>query len=569
VSDVATIPTVSSLVTSAKRLSVETVYVGKRVGLVAFVVVLAYGLGNLINALLTLALVAALGRLFRFAVWARKRRADLRAAGRPVPSLRALWAIRRAERKRLAALVTHWPSRCTENGIKLDGRAPVLVDHALDLDGNITAKLIRTGFDPDDVKAKAHKLAKGLGCKEIVVRETSPGCADVSFLWTDPLGAVLPLRDLPLSGDGRISFGVTASGEAATLEADLSTIFAGVTRSGKSNAAEAALADLIRKGDPTRLYISNPKQNELRAFSEFVGKPMGCVEVREYAETEADNVKMVANFENSMRVRASHMKGRKITRPTKENPRSILWLDEMFLLPKDIYAKGPFSPLGRILAAGGASLHTVFGCTQLLYSADLGSIKGLFSQRVAFRTTSEEITDTILGNKATARGAKCHKLHKTRDRGVGYAADQEEDLVKFRAAKVTDADLWRIIRGLVPEGMKTEPDPEPDHVTVITGREKLTNVLIGLRCLLVYVLAPIRRRARGVVPAAYVGVRTLRFLLAYSDRAVRIRMTEPLGRVRYRTGLARAAVRALLHRKARALVVSAAVFAQVLVAMAR
>jgi hypothetical protein len=263
-----------------------------------------------------------------------------------------------------------------------------------------------------------------------------------------------------MSDPGRIAFGVTASGEPATLEADLSTLFVGVTRSGKSNAIEAGLIDLLRKGEPVRLYISNLKMNELREFAQFKGQKMGYVEVRDYPETEADNVAMVERFEKAMRLRSGNMSGRKLTRPPEANPRCILWLDEIFLLPRDIYSRGPFSPLGRILSAGGAAMYTVLGGSQLLYSADLGSIKGLFSQRVSLRRTSEEITDTILGNKATARGAGCHKLHKTRDRGVGWVADQEEELVKFRAAHVTDSDLAAYMRGIVPEGMRTHKDPD-------------------------------------------------------------------------------------------------------------
>ena len=67
-------------------------------------------------------------------------------------------------------------------------------------------------------------------------------------------------------------------------------------------------------------------------------------------------------FEKAMRLRSGNMKGRKLTRPTKENPRAILLLDEMLSLPKKLYSDGTFSPLGRILSSGGAALYTVFGC---------------------------------------------------------------------------------------------------------------------------------------------------------------------------------------------------------------
>ena len=191
---------------------------------------------------------------------------------------------------------------------------------------------------------------------------------------------------------------------------------------------------------------------------------MGRVKVVAYAETAKDNVAMIAQFEKDMMDRNRAMKSKKLTKSTAEFPRCILWMDEVLLLPRTVYkdTAAEFSPLRRIMAAGPASMFTVLAGTQLVYSEDLGAVKGLFSQRIALRLPSPEITDTAFFKGAVAQGAQCHLLHKTRDRGVGWALNTDGELTKIRAAKVEESDLAAALRGITPDGMNvatktTEP----------------------------------------------------------------------------------------------------------------
>lgn len=407
-----------------------------------------------LGILLGMALIAS--RHIPFLWWARSWSKRLTAAGQEVPKLKELRPVYKTLTKRSEMLARRWPELCIMHGLHDRKRTPWLADLEPTLELDFKARIPRTGFDPDDIKAKSAKLAKGLGCGGgITVRETSVGSCDITFNWTNPIRRPLPLRELQMPLNGGIAFGHTEFGGPAELRIDASKTFVGVQGSGKSVGAEAALADLVRRGVYVRLRISNPKKNEMRMFSQFVKQSMGRLEVRAYAETEADNLQLVKDAVNAMEKRSQSMKGRKLVEPTRENPLDILWLDEMMMLPKDCFKNGPFSPLGQILVAGRASLNVVWGCTQMFYASEFGSLRGLFDERILMRVKTQIQNDMVIED-ATKRGALAHRIHPSKEKGVGYIEDEHGELTKFRAAKVEDEDLERIIRGQVPEGMITQ-----------------------------------------------------------------------------------------------------------------
>lgn len=392
----------------------------------------------------------------RFWWWARNWKAALRQAEREIPKASELAAVYKRVRERQDFLVRKWPELCQMNGLTAAKRIPLLYDVAPTVDEDFTARIPRTGFDPDDIKAKAPKIAKGLGCSGgIVVRETATGQADIAFNWTNPIRRELALRDLPMPVNGGIAFGVTETGEPAELRLDASKVFVGVQGSGKSVGAEAALASLVTRGEYVRLRVSNPKPPEMKMFQEFEKRSMGRLEVRAYAESAADNLQMIKDAAHAMRVRSGVMKGRKLTKTSAENPLDILWLDEMMMLPKEVFKDGPYGPLGQILVAGRASLNVVWGCTQIFYASEFASMKGLFDERVLYRVKTSVQNDMVIED-ATKRGVAAHRIHPILERGVGYIEDKHGQITKFRSAKVEDHELARTIRGLPIEGMATE-----------------------------------------------------------------------------------------------------------------
>lgn len=425
---------------------------GSRILIVCVFLAVWYRTGRLWVPLVMLALYKSSDVLW----WMWCRRKALIAAELPVPSVWVLLRTFFAERKRRERLKADWPHACLMQGVSGHKQlTPTLYRIESTLVGDVTAKIPRMGFNPAHIAAKADDLAKAVGCKEIVVKETSPGAADITFHWTDPMGRTLHLSDLPMSKPGTIAYAVGRDGTAATIEQDKSVLIGGLTGYGKSNIIWTMLADLIRKGVPTRLYVSDPKGGiELTGFSAATGEWMGNLQVMQYAANAEDTVAMVTDVEKRMRYSQSKQQGRKHT-PTKENPLCVVILDELLPLHEMIGQKNKGS-LGKILYEGRASGYVVWANAQTAHESVLGVLRNFIPQRISVKTKTPQMTDTILGAGAEARGASCSQLGPM-DKGVGWAdTDSSVRPEKFRAPLVKDTDIARIAKGAIPAGMPSE-----------------------------------------------------------------------------------------------------------------
>lgn len=386
--------------------------------------------------------------------WARKRRWATVAAGQPAPTTRALVRAFYTDRKRLSHLARQWRVACTIQRLTAgtDKIVPRLYDVTPTLDGDVTARIAsgRIGVSVDDVQKHAPRVAEVIGCREVVVTRTAPGCAALTFYWSDPIGRVLPVAELPVSKPGLVSYGIRRDGAPATVRQDLSVLIGGLTGSGKSSCCWAMLADLVRSGVPVDLYVSDPKGGiELAPLGRHVGEQMGNLRVRQYVTTAADTLKMVEDIERAMRSRQRTQQGKGLT-PSRDNPLVVTILDELLPL-HEMIRQGTKSKLGQVLFEGRASLYVVWANSQVGHASELGALRNLIPQRLSFATPTAETTDTILGTGAEARGAKCSRLE---DVGVGFAAsDDTRTVEKFRAAYVRAEDMDRIAAGVAPEGM--------------------------------------------------------------------------------------------------------------------
>jgi len=386
--------------------------------------------------------------------WGRARRWAMVGAGMPSPSTRALVGAFWAERRRLGHLSRQWATACRILRLTAgtDRLVPRLYDPASDLNGDVSARIAsgRIGVSVEDVAKNAARIAEVIGCREVVVTRTAPGCADVRFYWSDPLGRGLSLAELPVSRPGLISYGIRRDGSPATVRQDLSVLVGGSTGTGKSNVIAAMLADLVRSGVPVDLYISDPKGGiEMTWLSRHVGQQMGPLRVRQYVDSAADTVQMVKDAHKAMRCRQRGQEGAKHT-PTRDNPLVVIVLDELLPLHEQI-RQGTKSELGQILFEGRAAGYVAWCNSQLGHASELGSLRNLIPQRVCFGVPTAETTDTVLGTSAEARGARCSRLDEP---GLFYSAsDDTRALEKGRAPLVRLEDQDRIAAGRTPKGM--------------------------------------------------------------------------------------------------------------------
>lgn len=419
--------------------------------------------GALWKPLLAL-LVVGLGL---FGWWARRRlkeqQVSLAAHGvkaRLVELARILWSLLRAygvENKRKVTLSRQWVVACQARGLT-GGKAklvPNLYGVKGTLAGDLKARIApgRIGVDVDDVAKNASIIGQAVGCRDVLVRTTSPGCAELTFYWSDPLGRILPVADLPPAPKGRIAYGIKQDGSAASIELGLSILLGGLTRHGKSNTVWALLADLIRQNIPTDLYVSDPKEGmELRQLGRHVGEQMGCIRVRAYVTTPEDTVKLVQQAAEAMRGRM-RQQAEKNWNLSKENPLVLIVLDELLPLHAMIKKKHE-GDLGKILYTGAGAGFMVVANAQVGHTDILTVLREMIPQRLCFRTKTPDTTDTILGRGSESRGATCSKIT---ERGVAFAEDEfSSGHERVRAALVKEPDMDRIaVGGIVTRGVKS------------------------------------------------------------------------------------------------------------------
>lgn len=362
-----------------------------------------------------------------------------------------------ARRRRL---LERWPAACETSGLSgtktTAAPYPGLRQLQFLPDGGMRAKVHPTtaGRTVRALQAASTDLAEKVGCKALFVTEVGTGVAELDFYWSDPLEHVLPLTQLPLPPKGRLSYGVRGGrGVAASIDYTRSVLIGGQTGAGKSNIIHALVADANRQRLPLRLYISDPKAGmELGAYGRQLGIDHGLFEVRDYARTTAETIKMLDRVEDAMQARMRALEQRRIRRwePSAIEPITVVIIDELLAL-QALLKKGTDSSLARIVFTGRACGYSGWLCTQEGTVETLGQLRKLIPQRIAVATESATQTRTILGDAAIDNGAGCHLLTEP---GLGYSADEgTRNPSKFRAALVTDRQVEMIVTGRYPQGM--------------------------------------------------------------------------------------------------------------------
>jgi hypothetical protein len=364
-------------------------------------------------------------------------------------------------------------------------KAPALNKLDGNLDNDLTAlvsfgPMVTKGRDPYDKLAELLPALKhNIGCKEVTAKPTGSGHAILRFLWSDPLGRILPVAEMPKGGPGELVFGIWEDGTPAAIEMGMHTLIGGMTKMGKSSFLWSLLADLIRKGRKAQVHVIDPKGgSEFFDVEPHVGIWHNGLLIASYvAAAEDDDVVPALNAVVSdlkERQAANHAEGIRKWTPEMSDaePLTILLIDECLEVfetwtnhkgPRDTVKGIPMTKFTKVLLSQGrAAGFMVIGLTQTGEVNALGSgVRRMFPNRFALGTDNAQGTDMILGDGATANGARCHEI---RTPGVGYAQQEgERGFRKFRAAFCTDADRARIAAGELPDGMPADDSEAPQR----------------------------------------------------------------------------------------------------------
>jgi hypothetical protein len=326
----------------------------------------------------------------------------------------------------------------------------------------------------DDLAGEMPILAQTLKLHSAAVEPVRgrPGLARFTFYWGSRLEERQPITALPEPVAGYAYFGLGEDEQPAGIRLDLSALFTGESRSGKSTAMWACVMSALEQyyagGDAVQFWVIDLALTEfadakpLTVDERFTGNFAGY----RYATTQPQANALLSLLQREADRRARWMldrgPGNRKLRPSEEMPRIVLIVDEMLRL---IETKGDKAAakngseatgkLRQILTQYAKFGITVWAGTQASKIEVLTPIRDWFQQRVAFSTSTPQMTDCALEQGAATNGATCHQFSPHRDAGRGFMKrDGFSGYFAFRGVWVDDEHTRVIGTGEIPDELR-------------------------------------------------------------------------------------------------------------------
>ena len=306
------------------------------------------------------------------------------------------------------------------------------------------------GFHAGHLDRQRGSLASQLRVREVrVLRDpVDASLAELVVVARDVLGAGEPLL-WPWVGRARTSLwapvplGCSEDGVPVVLPlVEHHLLLGGEPGAGKSVALSLLVASAAL--DPgVRLHLLDAKQVELAPFA-------GCDEhfVRPDVDAAVDALEQVRT-EMDARYEALLAAGRRKVARGDGRSLHLIAIDELayFLRHPDRAARVAFESVLRDLVARGRAAGVVVLAATQKPSHDLvpTSIRDLFSYRLALRCTTNDASDTILGQGWASRGYSAASI-EARARGVGLLLAEGALPIRLRCAYLDEAALAGIAR---------------------------------------------------------------------------------------------------------------------------
>lgn len=357
-------------------------------------------------------------------------------------------------RRRLRRL---WPALMEASGLVRTDRTtgevrriiPGLGRPRWDRQGNLTATVgLVAGQTVADLEAVTDRLRTAVDARalRVVPNERRTGCrlqwsyrdslaGLVDFVGPNPVASSCPIES--------VLVGKAESGDPFRLDLRVSTLTVGVTGAGK-----ASVMWNVILGQAPNIHSGLVELHgaDLKGSMEL---SMGAALFTRLARTSAQAAVMLEDAAAACEARASRLAG--VVRqhqPTTADPLVIVLIDELAVLvayetDRDLLRRID-GALRRILAVGRAVGFYVFAFVQDPRKETIG-MRHMFPQKVTLRLDEAAEVDMVLGEGARRRGAEAHHVDRSTP-GVGFAVAEDGEVVRFRAAYVTDA-LIRLIAG--------------------------------------------------------------------------------------------------------------------------
>ena len=302
---------------------------------------------------------------------------------------------------------------------------------------------VSRGASFTDLEDRAEELAACLRAREVRV-ERDPGDASrgtVTLVRRDPLarlGAVrwpLTTPAVRLSLWDSFPLGIGEDGQPITLSLpERNVLLGGEPGGGKSAGLQLMLASAAL--DPsTKLWLLDGKLVELAAWSAVAERTVG--------PDVGEAIELLEQVQAVMEDRYCEllMSGRRKIEPSPELPLHVVACDELalYLLAQDRKQRTRFAELLRDLVARGRAAGVIVLAATQKPAADVvpSALRDLFGFRLAFRCTTPQASDTILGQGWASQGYHASTISPA-DRGVGFLLADDGLPVRLRTYYLDD-----------------------------------------------------------------------------------------------------------------------------------
>jgi S-DNA-T family DNA segregation ATPase FtsK/SpoIIIE len=366
-----------------------------------------------------------------------------------------------ARRRRISRFVRRsWPVMALRCGLSVPGddvertTTPLVRHRAVSWQGDRLAVRIELliGQSIDDVIDAADRLTAAAGARSVTV-EPLPKGARLWFSYADALSAVFdaPMPTSATNPDtSRVLMGRTETGGEFVLPLGPQTLLVGASGSGKASliwSFVAGLAPAIRDG------LVEVHAVDLKGGMEL---SMGAALFTRFARTPVEAVALLEDAVAATQARAGRLSG--VTRqhtPAVGEPLVVVLVDELaaitaYLTDRDLKSRAAFA-IGLLCSQGRAVGYMMFGALQDPRKETLPS-RGLFTQMIGLRLKDAEETRMVLGDGASAAGARCHQIPRAQP-GVGFMVPEDGSApVRFRAGYVDDDAIRYLATGFPAPG---------------------------------------------------------------------------------------------------------------------
>jgi hypothetical protein len=345
--------------------------------------------------------------------------------------------------ERRAYVRRQWSLAVRHAGLaNFNDRIPKIVAHKLTLSGDRLLVRVPAGKSVPEVEQQAETIAAYLRVREVRVARSpdDASLARVQIVCRDSLETAdpwpWPNRDArQLSLWLPIPVGLDEDGEPVTVSlVERNVLIGGEPGAGKS-VAQSMLA-LTGALDPgVRLHLFDGTQVDLAFLAGCAAHMVGA--------SIADAIEVLGELRGDMDERYLWLLANRYRKlpPGSELPLEVVVIDELAFYCTD----REFVVLLRDLVARGRKAGIIVLAATQKPGGDVipTSLRDLFSIRWAFRCSTPDASDTILGRGWATQGFSAHRIDPAY-RGIGFLLADGGRPVRLRAFYLGDGDLARI-----------------------------------------------------------------------------------------------------------------------------